>query len=68
MKSSSYYSRKASACRELGRWSAADEWARLAAKARKAKKPTRAARKCVNCGRPVGHTMPDGKCNDCFYT
>jgi len=34
MKSSSFYSRKASALRELGRWSCADEMAKLAKKAR----------------------------------
>jgi len=35
LKSSSYYYRKAVACRELGRWAAADQWARLAARARR---------------------------------
>lgn len=34
MKSSSYYSRKASDSRELGHWAIADEWAAKATKAR----------------------------------
>lgn len=44
MKSSSYYSRKANACRELGRWRAADEWAGLAQKARRAEKRRKVVR------------------------
>lgn len=35
MKSSSFYSRKAEASRELGHWKIADEWAEKAAKARR---------------------------------
>ena len=31
----------------------------------KLREPT--VRKCINCGKPVGHVIPDGKCNDCFY-
>lgn len=41
MKSASHYSRKADACRELGRWKAADEWAAMARKARAIEKKRR---------------------------
>lgn len=46
MKSSSYYSRKASACVELGRWCAAKEWQFMAKKARRIEKE-RKARKAL---------------------
>lgn len=25
-------------------------------------------RKCINCGKPLAHALPDDKCNDCFYS
>jgi hypothetical protein len=52
MKSSSYYSRKAEASRELGRWTHADEWATKAKKARAIEKKRRAALAQAKEGRP----------------
>jgi len=43
MKSSSYYSRKAAACIELGRWCAAQEWQAMARKARRIENERKAA-------------------------
>lgn len=43
MKSSSYYSRKASACIELGNWCAVKEWRAMAKKARAIEKRNRSA-------------------------
>ncbi len=43
MKSPAYYSRKAAACAELGRWSAAKEWREMAKKARRTEKQRKEA-------------------------
>lgn len=45
MKSASYYSNKAANCVELGRWSSADEWRKMATKARAIEKKRQLSRR-----------------------